>query len=221
MSSAPDQSVAGMLGPNPDDVSYPLRADSWGNQLVNENGPRYMEMARRGQIYNAGSTTALAIPIFSTNTNSPTLFNTNASKSLIVVLRVNLACAASAGTVAYGLGLAMARIQSDEVLTGLGFAVFTNIAPWSMRDLSSDTTTKYAQAVTYTTTSSANVYWAGISKATIGTATAITLGSTVLDTEGAVVLWPGMACSLVSSVASVDTFMPTFVYAKLPLPLNQ
>src|SRR3990167_9601287 len=121
----------GVLGPVPDGSPVEVGSDSWGSLLTINKGPQYLEWTRRGYVFTGSVAPAspAAIPIYSTATNSPTLWNPSTSGKLIVPIRLNLNMGAFAGIVVGGFALAYLASAGDAVATAAPFSVFTNIAP--------------------------------------------------------------------------------------------
>jgi hypothetical protein len=206
---------SGVLGPYQDDLPYTPRGDNYGALGVSEFGPKYSEWHRRGLLYQAGSTTALAIPIFSGTTNAPTLWNPSTNKFKLVICKVNVAPSATAIAASSGFGLAFAKVTADMVFATGFYSGFTDIAPWNLKDLSLETQVRYSQANTLAAAMT-QVLWLGLGQEFI-TAVGFSAGPLGVDPEGIAVIYPGYAMALVASVAMANTFMPSIVYAKLPL----
>lgn len=194
------------------------RADNWQNLMVSEFGGKWLDMARRGLLWSAGSNTALPIPIYSTPTNSPTLWNPSGSGRLLVVAKIGLAMVAGATIPDAGFGILWTySAGAPPAATGATFATFTQISPFNLVDGSLDTVVRYGQAMTWTAAPT-TVQWMDLSQFTLGTAASAGFGKTGIDPDGLIIVPPGTAISVVSSVASATTWMPSFTYANLPMP---
>lgn len=209
----------GRKGPFADDARIEgANTDNFGSALVAEAGPKYLEWLRRGWMYTAPSNTALAIPIFSTPTNAPTLWNPATSGKVVLVTRLSLALCAGATIPDSGYGLLMSYgVGSPPAAAGQYFSAFTALATmFNLKSGANDGQAKMGVVATWTAIPT-TTRWVGKSQFTLGTAASAGFGDTFidLDTSAPILLMPGMAVSIVASLASATTFMPSFDYAEL------
>jgi hypothetical protein len=131
MSMADIGLVVGNSGPHADGADVDnVPINSWGKPIVAFSGGRYLEWMRRGYIYVARSGAAAAIPINSTCTNAPTLWNPADSGKLIVPISICLSTEALGTPIITGITLSYETGMSDTSGTaGMPFPTFTNIAP--------------------------------------------------------------------------------------------
>jgi hypothetical protein len=137
---------------------------------------------------------------------------------LLVVAKIGLALTAGATIPDSGFGVLWTySAGAPPAATGLTFATFTQISPFNLADGSLDTVVRYGQAMTWTAIPTL-VQWLDLSQFTLGTAASAGFGKTGIDPAGLIVVPPNTAISLVASVASATTFMPSFTYANIPMP---
>lgn len=179
-------------------------------------GDKYLEWSSQGLMHTAYSNTALAMKIFSTPTNSPTLWNPDNSGKVIVVTRIGLAHSGGATLPISGLGLLMSFNMGRTQATGQPFATFTELDTiFCHRCGLKNSKARFSVVQTWTTIPT-TTRWIGKGQFTMGTAAAAGFGDMSFEPNGSLVLFPGMAVSVMSSVASASTFMPTIEFAELP-----
>ncbi len=210
----------GVVGPYTDGNPYEVGGDNWGSQFVIPKGPEYLEWTRRGLVYSTLTSPAApaAVPIYSTATNSPTLWNPADSDKLVVPIRINLGIAAIATYLDDSFMLAQTLNTGSAVSTAGVFVTFTNIAPLNCLVGGPSGKAKYSGAVVTWTVQPTPFMDIGFSVWAAGTEA--NLGYAVLTYEfhGGVIMPPGTAISLVGVVASSTTFVTSFVFAELPKP---
>jgi hypothetical protein len=211
---------AGNKGPFLDDAPYPLNGDNWGAMLVAEQGPQYLEWLRRGWIFSVKTATAAAIPIYSTATNAPTLWNPLSSGKLVVPLFINFTQAAVASAAVTGFMVMVEDGMGDFQQTGAPFPTFTNIAPVSCLVGSKlVATTRYAHGTVTWTTQPTALFDLGIGQNVQGTAaTGAPVGGLSYELKGKVGLLPGGAMAVGGYAASGNTWTVSIVFAELPMP---
>jgi len=209
----------GLVGPLGDGSPAEVGVDAFGSLLVAEKGPKYLEWTRRGYMYTTLTSPAapIALPIYSTATNSPTLWNPPGSGKMVVPVKLHVAVADAGDRAAASVILSYTPAAA-EVATGGTFATFTNIVPVNCLLNGPACKARYAGAVvTWTTQPTAFMH--------IPVQVGINIldgsrdGSWVdFDFEGAVILPPGTAISVTTPVAFDGTYLASFIFAELPLP---
>jgi len=210
----------GTTGPFNDDNPYDAGGDSWGSLVTINKGPNLLEWTRRGYVYSTVTSPAApcAYPIYSTATNSPTLWNPEGSGKLVVPIRINMGVAAIVTYLDNAFLLAQTLNTGSAVATGGVFATFTNIAPYNMLIGGPSGKAKYAGAVVTWTVQPTVIMTIGMSTWAAGTEANLEYSWLHYEFDGHMALPPGSAISLVGVVASSTTFVTSFVFAELPLP---
>jgi len=210
----------GRRGPWADDARIEsLNASNWGAQIVSQFGGGFMEMARRGLVFAARSGAAAAIPVNTTLTNAPTLWNPVGSGKVLVPLKIMLSAATLGTQVIDGFTINAAASMGNAAGAGQPFPTFTNIAPVSTRiGAATVAQGKFANAVVTWTAQPSVLFDIGIGQWVSGTAaTGQPYNNHVFDFDGSVIMAPGTAiCLGAATAASSGTYWTTILYAELP-----
>jgi hypothetical protein len=208
----------GPLGPTPGALGF-LRSGSFGELVVTQLFGKYAELTRRGYVYAARSGAAAAIPINTTLTNSPTLWNVSSSNKLVYPLQILLSPAAIGTPVLQGFTLSYLLNTGDVAAANNPLATFTNVAPVQSNLRGGACKTKFANAVVTFTTQPAALMDIGFGHWIEGTAASGGPGCLMYDIEGTVVMPPGTSISVGSATtATSTTYWTTIIFAELPLP---
>lgn len=197
-----------------------LRGGSYGEVIVSELWGKYGELSRRGLVYAARSGAAAAIPINTTLTASPTLWNTASSGKLVVPLKV-LFSAATLGTyVIDGFTVSYLLNAGDGVGTGAPVVTFTNLPPVNvLLGKGNSASTKFANATVTFTTQPAALMDVGLGQWLNGVAAVGQPYALAYDFDGAVMMPPGTTISIgAATAASSATYWTTILFAELPMP---
>lgn len=210
---------AGVVGPIDDGVSAEVPGGKFGGLGVSALGPQYLEWTMRGYMFSTLTSPAApaALPIYSTATNSPTLFNPPDSNRMVIPIRLNLGLAAIATYLDDSYMLAYTPSAAYPA-TGGTFASFTNIAPINLKLNGPACRARYANAEVTWTTQPTPLMNLGISSWAAGTEANLEFKYIGYDFDGMLVLTPGTAISVVGVVASSTTYVTSFIFAELPLP---
>ena len=211
--------MPGRKGPFPDDQGLDVACvDNWGAILVAEQGGKYMEWCRRGQVYAARSGAAAALPIFSTQTNGPALWNPSSSGNVVVPIKIHMTPVAVTSAVHTGFLLSYLSGCGDNYATGAPVITWTNIAPVSTQlGGGKVASTKFANGtVTYTVQPSvfADI---GMIQNVDGTPATGGFSDITYEFDGSVMLAPGALMTFTALAATVNTFWVTILFAELPL----
>lgn len=208
-----NQIVSGRRGPFTDDMEMPLGGDNWGNQLVSNFGPKYLEWSRRGYIFTARPTAAAALIIFSTATNAPTLWNPEGSNKLVVPLFLNLHPVAVTSAVHTGVLVGLKSACGATAATGAPFPTFTNKAPTCNTPAAGKTASaKFADNVVTFTAIPTTFVDLGMYQAAAGLPI-----DPHYEFNGELALGPGDAMTIMGQAASVNTYWMSLIFAELPL----
>jgi len=210
------------IGPQPGGQAQQVineRGDNYGSLIVAETQGKYQELTRLGYTFAARSGAAAAIPVNTTCTNAPTLWNLANSNKLVVPLKIILSMATLGTYVIDGFTLMGEANMGSNAATGLPFPTFSNIAPTSLRlGGNYSATSQFANAsVTWTTQPSA-LMDLGMGQNIQGTAaTGAPYSQLSFDLDGTVVMNPGTAiCVAAATAASSATYWTTIIFAELP-----
>ncbi|HXK36986.1 MAG TPA: hypothetical protein VJ553_05395 [Candidatus Paceibacterota bacterium] len=193
---------------------------SYGNQLVSDLYGKFGEMCRRGYVFAAVGAAAAAIPIGTTLTNAPVIWNVASSGKLVIPLRIILSLGAIGTPILNGFAVYFLKNTGDSVGTGLPIVTFTEIAPVNTfigRGVTART--KFAGAVATYTTQPAKLMDLGFGHHLEGAAASGQLYSMFYhDFDGAVMMPPGTSLTLGSTIATSTTYWTTILFAELPIP---
>jgi len=196
-----------------------LGSDNYGNLLVNQVGGKFFEWARRGFLFLARTAAPAAIPIDTTLTNAPTLWNPSDSNKIIVPLKLIVVPEGEGTVVIHGLTLCHRENMGHEAGSGLPFASFTNVAPVCTRFGDKETAkAKFAGAVVTWTAQPTIVQDLGMGLWTDGTpASNGPFSQMEYEFDGSIIMMPGTAIALGAGVASSTTYTTSILYAELPM----
>ena len=215
-----DFSSAGTVGPRNlgDSQVTNFRMGNQGELMMSELGGKYMEWCRRGWVYTA-SGTLLTIPVYTTLTNAPVLWNPAGSGKLVIPLKITLTPGALGTPVITGLVGCYLNNAGSTPATAAPVPTFTNIVPIGTNLGKQGTaTTLFANAaVTYTVQPTA-FYYTGLSMWKSGT-DAISLPTTLVhDFDSAVMIWPGSLFAIGGTPAATSTtYITSILFAEIPL----
>jgi hypothetical protein len=197
------------------------RGDNYAALIVAETQGKYQEWARQGYVYAARSGAAAAIPVNTTCTNAPTLWNASAGNKICIPIKLTLTCANIGTQVEDGFTIMYEANMGTSAYTGGPFPTFTNIPPVSTRIGGGlgPCSTQFANAVVTWTTQPAALFDVGIGQWLSGAAATGSLYSQLsFDFDGTVVLNPGAAiCLAAATAASSGTYWTSFIFAELPI----
>jgi hypothetical protein len=196
------------------------RGDNYGALIVAEAQGRYQELARQGYVFAARSGAAAAIPVNTTCTNAPTLWNLANSNKIVVPLFITLSFAGLGTYVIDGFTLMAESGMGSNAATGAPFPTFTNIAPNTTRIGSGQTcTSQFANGTVTWTTQPTAIMDLGVGQNIQGTAASGgPYSGLMFDLQGCVVMNPGTAiCIGAATAASSATYWTTIVFAEIPL----
>lgn len=202
-----------------DGAQIPQRAGNHGELITAQLGGKYQEWNRRGYLFSSAVAAAAAVPIATTLTNSPTLWNPADSNKIVVPVSVQLSLGAIGVPILQGFTISYLTNTGATVATGLPLATFTNIAPVCLRlGQATTATTKFSGAVVTFTTQPARLMDLGFGHLLEGTAASGQLYSQFsFDFEGRLLMWPGTSISLGSTIATSTTYWTTIIFAEIPL----
>lgn len=195
------------------------RGGNYGESIVSQLFGKYLELSRRNLVFVARSGAAAAIPINTTLTNSPTLWNPADSGKIVVPLRLQLSVAAIGTPVLTSLTLSYLTNTGSVVATGNPLATFTNIAPKCVSlGKGSAATTKFANATVTFTANPTALMDIGIHHWLEGTAGSGQMGEIFHDFDGTLVMPPGTSISVGATAATSTTFWTSILFAELAVP---
>ncbi len=201
-----------------DGTEVVFRAGKNGELIVQQLFGNYAELAQRGYVFVARSGAAAAIPVNTTLTNSPTLWNPADSGKLVIPLLLNLSCVNIGTYVEDGFTVSYLTSTGSTVATGLPLATFTNIAPVStLLGAGKTATTKFANGTVTFTTQPAALMDLGMGQNVQGTAANGEPYNLSFDFRGAIIMRPGTSISIgAATAASSATYWASIVFAEVP-----
>ena len=211
------QSQNGLVGPLLKGGQAYIRCSDMGEQVMVPGASDYYEWTRQGFVFTARSGAAAAIPVNTTLTNSPTLWNTASSAKVVVPMFIGLSVAAVGTPALQGFSISYLASTGDGVATGAPIVTFTNIAPVSNVIGRGAAKTKFANATVTFTTQPAALMDLGINHWLEGAAASGSISNILFDFKGSVVMPPGTAISVgCPTTASSTTYWTSIVFAEFP-----
>lgn len=189
-----------------------------GELIVSDIWGKYGEFCRRGWIYTV-SGTLLTIPVYTTLTNGPALWNPAGSGKLVVPLKMMLSAGGLGTPVITGIVGCYLNGAGSTAATGAPVITWTNIAPiGTFLGKQQTATTMFANAVVTYTTQPAAFYHTGFNMYKSGT-DAISLPITLVhDFDSAVMLYPGSLIAFGGTPAATSTtYITSIMFAEIPL----
>ncbi len=195
-------------------------AGSYGQILTSDLYGKYGELCRRGYVFSCTTAAAASVPIYSTATNSPTIWNVSSSGKLVIPLRISLSLGAIGTPILQGFVVSFLKNTGDSIGTGLPIVTFTEIASVNtLLGRGSVARTRFAGAVITFTTQPARIMDLGFGHHLEGAAASGQLYSQFYhDFDGSIMLPPGTSLTFCSTIASSTTYWVTILFAELPLP---
>jgi hypothetical protein len=177
-----------------------------------------MEWTRRGYVYTANGT-LLTIPVYTTLTSGPVLWNPAGSGKLVIPLKITLTPGGLGTPVITGLVGCYLNNAGSTAATGAPVITFTNIAPIGTNLGKQGTaTTLFANATVTYTAQPAAFYYTGLSMWKSGTDAISTPVTLMHDFEGAVQLQPGSLIAFGGTPAATSTtYITSILFAEIPL----
>jgi hypothetical protein len=209
----------GIARPTPGQIDFGAMG-KYGQLLTGDLFGKFGALAMAGNVFAGIGAAAAAVPIATTLTNSPTLWNPASSNKLVIPLRILLSLGAIGTPILNGFTLGYLTQAGDNVGTGAPVATFTNIAPTNMLlGRGSASSSKFAGAVCTFTVNPARLMDLGFGHHLEGTAASGQLYSMFYhDFDGSLMMPPGTTISLGSTIATSTTYWTTIIFAELPLP---
>ena len=210
------QAQAGNSGPFSKNAPVYLRSSDFGEQVMVPGGSDYQEYNRQGQLYVAKSGAAAAIPIQSTLTNSPTLWNPASSGKVLIPCLLNLGVGTVGTPVLTSFTVSYVKNTGDTAATNLPLATFTNIAPVGLILGHGASVAKFANAVVTFTTNPTLLMDTGILHWLEGTAASGAMINCQYDFKGTIIMPPGTSISIGAITATSTTYWTSIIFAEIP-----
>jgi len=212
------QTVEGLQGPLTKNQAGPISTGAFGEQLTSTVFGKYAELTRYGKVFIAKSGAAAAIPIQSTLTNSPTLWNPASSGKWVYPLMATFGVGSVGTPVLTSLTISQVLLTGDVAATNLPIATFTNIAPQPALLGRGTASTKFANAAVTFTTNPTLIADLGIMHWLEGSAASGAMLPVFFDFDGLIVMPPGTSISIGAIAATSTTYWTTIYFAELPAP---
>ena len=195
-----------------------LRGGSWGDLIVSMHGGKYNEWVRRGYVFAAPVAAAAAVPIATTLTNAPSIWNPAGSGKVVVPISIGLSLGAIGTPILQGFTLSYLTNAGSAVATAAPVVTWTNVAPTTLL-IGSGTaaTTLFAPAVSTYTVNPARLMDLGFGHHLEGAAASGQLYSQFgYEFDGRVMLKPGTTVHFGSTIATSTTYWTTIIFAEIP-----
>lgn len=186
-----------------------ITADIWG---------KFGEFCRRGWVFHARVAAAAAVPINTTLTNAPSIWNPSGSGKTVVPLRILLSLGAIGTPILQGFTVSFLTNAGASEATGAPVITWTNVAPvCSLVGGGKVATTKFAPAVSTYTAQPAMTLDLGFGHHLEGAAASGQLYSQfAYDFDGSIQLVQGSTMHLGSTIATSTTYWTTILFAEIP-----
>jgi len=197
-----------------------LRGGSYGELITSMMWGKYGELCRRGYVYTAPVAAAAAVPIATTLTNAPSLWNPADSTKLVIPLKILLSLGAVGTPILQGFTLSYLTNAGSGIATAAPVVTWTNVAPTNLLlGKGAAAATKFAPAVSTYTTNPTRLMDLGFGHLLEGTAASGQLYSQFFhDFDSCLMMPPGTSIHFGSTIATSTTYWTTFVFAEIPLP---
>lgn len=198
-----------------------LTMGSYGDLQVSEFWGKYGTLVRKGLVYVARVNTAASVPVNSTPTNAPALFNPSGSGVWMIPLKIMLSVGAIGTPVLQGFTLSYLNNAGASAATAAPVLTFTTQAVVNMRlGGSAGAKTLFAPAVATYTTPPAVLMDLGIGHHIEGTAATAQLYTLMHDFDTELIVPPGSLIAFGSTIASSTTYYTTIIFAELPASVS-
>jgi hypothetical protein len=192
---------------------------SYGQQLAADLFGGYAELTRRGLVFSANVAAAAGVPVNTTLTNAPSLWNPSSSGKLVVPLRLMLSVGAIGTPILQGFTISYLLNTGDVVATGAPIATWTPLATVStLLGKGITPRTSFAPAVSTYTVQPALALNLGMGHFLEGAAASGTMYVLDHDFRGEIMMPPGTSIHLGSTIATSTTYWTTILFAELPMP---
>ena len=197
-----------------------LRGGSYGELITSQLWGKYGELCRRGYVFAGIGAAAAAVPIATTLTNAPSIWNPANSGKLVVPLSIRLSLGAVGTPILQGFTLSYLTNAESSIGTADPVVTWTNIAPVNLLlGKGSAATTMFSGAVSTYTVNPARLMDLGFGHLLEGAAASGQLYSQFShDFDGSLMLPPGTTIHLGSTIATSTSYWTTIVFAEIPLP---
>lgn len=191
---------------------------NYGEQLVSDFWGKYGAMVRRGYVWVARVNTAASVPVNSTLTNAPALWNPAGSNKIVVPLKIMFSVGAIGTPILHGFTLSYLNSAGSTAATAAPVLTFTTQASVNMKLGGGGTaTTLFAPAVVTYTTQPAVLMDLGLGHYLEGAAATGQLYTLMHDFDSELQIPPGSLVAVGSTIASSTTYYTTIIYAELPM----
>jgi hypothetical protein len=202
--------------PDGDAHSAPLRFGRGGELVVYENHGKFYESALRGNMFVGTSAAPIAIPIDSSTTVTPTLWNPQGSGVIVEIVRLSLTHDITTPEIPGAMTWGITAPAGADIGTAAPITAFTTIAPVSLLIGSGKVSkVRYGQAGTFAV---APTYFmgTGITNDTWTAASTYPPWITQVDYDGMLVVPPGTALSLHATVATGGLYFVSIIFIESP-----
>jgi hypothetical protein len=194
------------------------RGGNMGETIVAEMYGKYGELVRRGLVFAARVNTAAAVPINTTLTNAPALWNPSGSGKTVVPLKILFSVGAIGTPILNGFTLSYLANAGATAATAAPVLTFTTQASVNMLiGKGPAATTLFAPAVATYTTQPAVLVDLGLGHHLEGAAASAQLYTLMYDFDSSLMLPQGTLIAVGSTIATSTTYYTTIIYAEFPV----
>lgn len=204
-----------------DSANTNFTAGSYGDLQVSEFWGKYGTLVRKGLVYVARVNTAAAVPVNSTLTNAPALFNPSGSGVYCIPLKIMFSVGAIGTPILNGFTLSYLNNAGASAATAAPVLTFTTQAVVNMRlGGNANAKTLFAPAVATYTTNPAVLMDLGIGHHLEGTAATAQMYTLMHDFDTELIVPPGSLIAVGSTIATSTTYYTTIIFAEIPASVS-
>lgn len=196
-------------------------AGSYGDLQVSEFWGKYGTLVRKGLVYVARVNTAASVPVNSTLTNAPALWNPAGSGVFMIPLKITFSVGAIGTPVLQGFTLSYLTNAGATAATAAPVLTFTPQAVVNMKiGGSAGAKTQFAPAVATYTTAPAALMDLGLGHHLEGSAASGQHYTLMHDFDTELIVPPGSLIALGSTIGSSTTYYTSIIFAEIPASVS-
>ncbi|MFA5377265.1 MAG: hypothetical protein WC455_16060 [Dehalococcoidia bacterium] len=213
--------IAQQIQVGPQDLSVGSRAiprgGRTGESVMAEVWGKYGELCANGYVFVARVAAAAAVPVDTTLTNAPAIWNKTSSGKTVIPLKIMFSVGAIGTPILNGFTLSYLTGAGDAVATAAPVVTWTNVAPKNLKLGGPSATTLFAPAVSTYTTNPSPLMDLGLGHHLEGTAASGQLYTLSFDFDSMIQMPPGSTLHVGSTIATSTTYWTSIVFAEIPL----
>jgi hypothetical protein len=189
-----------------------------GESVMSEVWGKYGELCANGYVFVARTAAAAAVPVDTTSTNTPSIWNKTSSGKMVIPLKILVSLGAIGTPILQGFTLSFLTGVGDGIATAAPIVTWTNVAPKNLKVGGPSATTLFAPAVSTYTTNPAPLMDLGFGHHLEGTAASGQLYSGFgFDFDSMLMMPPGTSLHFGSTIATSTTYWTSIIFAEIPM----